>query len=188
MAYDTVGPESIRDPDETNYEQGSLCPKNEQEDTRQDHDNRSKAKTHLNRQSSSGQPSIDLRSGEHEGIFGLAQLAPKDGIWTTEVLWEHLQEEELFRDMLRQIDVFSLSPLLRVVFKTWSNTSPHICSLRNETWSNRTKSFLEDYTSSEWDWWPLGPCVPSSEYENRFEWKVSVFPRRPRRKPATDAT
>jgi len=51
-------------------------------------------------------------------------------------------------------------------------------SSRNDTsFVNTTKAFLEDYTMTEWDWWPLAPRVPGVAYgECRLEWKVRFRP------------
>jgi len=41
---------------------------------------------------------------------------------------------------------------------------------------NRTKAFLEDYTMTEWDWWPIAPRVPDvAPGEWRLQWKVCFF-------------
>ena len=48
-----------------------------------------------------------------------------------------------------------------------------LSSVNDVSFVNRTKAFIEDYTTAEWDWWPLAPRVPDiARGECRLQWKV----------------
>jgi ppGpp synthetase/RelA/SpoT-type nucleotidyltranferase len=89
-----------------------------------------------------------------------------------------LQKPAPLRALTLQLRLLSLPTSLREILDTTPKCDLEIVDEANDSSAsivNRCKAWVESYTLSHWDWWPLKPCIPSFIGENALlKWKVSA--------------
>jgi hypothetical protein len=91
---------------------------------------------------------------------------------------EFFRESEPFQVLLNDLRTQLLPLSLRDIIQTASHGSLSLSDQHNNSLSNRTKAFVEDFTMLQWNWWPLEPRMRDlNSNETRLFWKcVSRYP------------
>jgi hypothetical protein len=84
-----------------------------------------------------------------------------------------LQRGSAFHNLVLDIRLLMLPYHLRHVIETTPRSSLKLILNDEKGCFNSAKLFVESYTGSEWDWWPLAPRIPRlGNGEQHLEWKV----------------
>jgi hypothetical protein len=85
-----------------------------------------------------------------------------------------LQKSAPLQTLILQLRLLSLPSTLREIMETTPKRGICVSSENDTSFLNNYKRYVESYTSSPWDWWPLKPCVPNlTAGQSRLEWTVS---------------
>ena len=78
-----------------------------------------------------------------------------------------------YHHLNRDLALLTLRGPLQQLLSHIPKRAMELSSKNDTSFVNTSKAFLEDYTITEWDWWPLAPRVPDVKYgESRLQWKV----------------
>lgn len=79
-----------------------------------------------------------------------------------------------FQTLVFELRLLVLPAPIREVIGFTPKCSIYISSVNDMSFMNKAKTFIEDYTAFEWDWWPLMPRIPNfPPGRSRLQQKVS---------------
>lgn len=88
---------------------------------------------------------------------------------------QHFRKMAAISKLKTDLRLLSLRQSIREVTLSSPRSLIRISSENNPSFINRIKAGIEDFTRSEWDWWPLGPRIPDvSSGQFRLEWMVRM--------------